>query len=80
MQNDEPWFVAKDICDVLEIVNPTRALAGLDEDEKTLHSMKGFVDTAGNPNMTFVNEPGLYSLVLRSRKPEAKAFKRKYIS
>ena len=80
MQNDEPWFVAKDICDVLEIVNPTRALAGLDEDEKTLHSMKGIVDTAGNPNMTFVNEPGLYSLVLRSRKPEAKAFKRKYIS
>lgn len=67
----EPWWVAKDVCDVLGIVNPTRALDGLDADEKsTLHIVKG------GPDRNIVNEPGLYSLILRSRKPEAKAFKR----
>lgn len=65
------WLVAKDVCDALGLVNVTRALAGLDDDEKdTLHIVKGGV---GN---NFVNESGLYSLVMRSRKPEAKAFKK----
>lgn len=70
----EPWWVAKDVCDVLGIANPSDALRGLDEDERnTLVIAEG---NRGNPNVGAVNEPGLYSLILRSRKPEAKAFKR----
>jgi prophage antirepressor-like protein len=68
-----PWFVAKDVCDVLGIVNVSRALDGLDEDERGLHTVK----TPSFPQeMAIVSEPGLYGLVLKSRKPEAKAFKR----
>ena len=68
----EPWFVAADVCKALEI-EPT-ATRRLDDDEKnTLRLTQG---TSGNPNVTIVNESGLYSLVLGSRKPEAKAFKR----
>lgn len=75
LKDGEPWFVAADVCKVLEVGNPTQALSRLDEDEKsiTLISNEG---NRGNPNMTIVNEPGLYALVLGSRKPEAKAFKR----
>lgn len=69
----EPWFVAKDVCDVLEISNPSDALKRLDEDEHTLVSIEGASN--GLP-VNAVNESGLYSLVLGSRKPEAKAFKR----
>ncbi len=69
----EPWFVAADVCDCLELGNPRSSLALLDEDEKGVHT----VDTlGGNQQMATVSEPGLYSLILRSRKPEAKAFKR----
>ena len=78
MKNDEPWFVAKDICDVLEIKNPSMAMRSLDKDEQALIIIEGL--NRGNEPVNIVNEPGLYSLVLRSRKPEAKAFKRKYIS
>jgi anti-repressor protein len=67
----EPWAVAKDVCEVLE-VDPTQTRR-LDDDEKGLCS----IQTPGGPQeMVIVNEPGLYSLVLKSRKPEAKAFKR----
>ena len=70
----EPWFVAADVCKALEISNPTKATSRLDEDERnTLTLSEG---NRGNPNVTVVNEPGLYGLVLGSRKPEAKAFKR----
>jgi len=73
-QDNEPWFVAKDVCDVLELKNPRTSIASLDEDEKnTVRIMDG---TPGNPETTVVNEHGLYSLILRSRKPQAKAFKR----
>lgn len=74
--DDEPWFVAADVCRALEIGNPTDATHRLDADEKmiTLVSIEG--NRRGNPNMTVVNEPGLYTLILSSRKPEAKAFKR----
>lgn len=69
----DPWFVAKDVCECLELGNPRSSIALLDEDEKGVHS----VDTpGGKQEMTIVSEPGLYSLILRSRKPEAKAFKR----
>jgi prophage antirepressor-like protein len=58
---------------VLELGNPRSSLALLDEDEKGVHTM----DTPGGPQeFATVNEPGLYSLILRSRKPQAKAFKR----
>lgn len=73
IRNGNPWFVAKDVCDILEMGNPRSSLALLDEDEKDVHSM----DTpGGKQEMTIISEPGLYSLILRSRKPEAKAFKR----
>ena len=71
-KDGEPWFVAADVCRALEI-DPT-ATRRLDEDEK--NTLRLTQDIAGNPNVTVVNEPGLYSLVLGSRKPEAKAFKR----
>lgn len=66
-----PWFVAADVCRALEIANTTDALSRLDEDEKYRLNL-------GLPGgVTWcVNEPGLYALVLGSRKPEAKAFKR----
>ena len=66
-------FVAKDVCAVLELKNPRSTLALLDEDEKGVH----IVDTpGGEQQMTTVTEPGFYKLVMRSRKPEAKAFQR----
>ena len=70
----EPWFVAADVCAVLGIANVGNALARLDDDEKD--SIRLADGTPGNPNKAIVNEPGLYSLILRSDKPEAKAFKR----
>lgn len=69
----EPWFVAADVCHALDIGNPSDALNRLDSDERTLVSIEGASN--GKP-VNGVNEPGLYSLVLGSRKPEAKAFKR----
>lgn len=73
LRDGEPWFVAKDVCDVLEIVNSRDAVGRLDEDEKGVVS----TDTpGGRQELQVVNEPGLYALVLGSRKPEAKAFRR----
>lgn len=74
----EPWFVAVDVCRALELSNVTRAIERLDEDEKmTLTSSEGHSGQRGGAqSMNIVNEPGLYTLVLGSRKPEAKAFKR----
>lgn len=72
-RDGEPWFVAADVCAVLAIRNNRDALASLDEDEKGVAT----TDTPGGAQqVSIVNEPGLYSLILRSRKPEAKAFKR----
>lgn len=71
--DDEPWFVAMDVCKALEIGNSRQALVRLDDDEKGVIS----TDTLGGvQSLNVVNEPGLYTLVLGSRKPEAKAFKR----
>lgn len=72
-KDGEPWFVAKDVCEILELGNASQALSRLDEDEKDVISN----DTpGGNQLMLIVNEMGLYSLILGSRKPEAKTFKR----
>ena len=70
---NEPWFIAKDVCDCLEIKNSRDALTRLDDDEKGVV----LTDTlGGSQQLQSVNEYGLYSLVLSSRKPEAKQFKR----
>ncbi len=70
----EPWFVARDALAVLGLTNITEALRSLDEDEFTTTEV---VDATGRQQqMYLVSESGLYSLILRSRKVEAKAFKR----
>lgn len=71
MIDGEPWFVAADVCKALEIQNTTQAVAKLDEDEKAMLNI-GLSGGATN----CVNEYGLYNLILGSRKPEAKSFKR----
>ena len=73
LQDNEPWFVAKDVCDCLDLSNSRKALSRLEDDEKgvTLSDTPG-----GKQEMATVNEYGLYSLVMSSRKPEAKEFKR----
>lgn len=74
VRDGEPWFVAKDVCDILEISNGRDAVSRLDEDEKnTVVITDG---TPGNPNMTIISESGVYALVFTSRKEEAENFKR----
>lgn len=73
MKGNEPWFVAADVCRVLGHSNSRMALERLDEDEKGVSSI---YTPGGEQEMSIVNEPGLYSLVLGSRKPEARSFKR----
>lgn len=75
----EPWFMAKDVCDILDLTNVSRAVSGLDDDEKsniTTSNVGGISTENGGRAPVIVNEAGLYSLILRSRKPESKAFKR----
>ena len=67
----EPWFVAKDVCDILALSNATVALQSLDDDELTKFNLGG---QHGEANI--ISEPGLYRLVMKSRKPEAKEFQR----
>lgn len=69
-ENGEPWFVAKDVCDILGHSNVSMALDRLDDDERSKFNL----GRQGETNI--VNEAGLYSLVLGSRKPEAHEFKR----
>ena len=70
-RDGEAWFVAKDVCDVLELSNVTEALRGLDVDELTSE----ILNSGGQGReMRLVSEAGLYALVFRSNKPEAKAF------
>jgi len=84
----EPWWIAKDVCDYLEHSNVSMALENLDEDEKTILNIQELNNTlsntysiisAGNPNLNFINESGLYHLIFNSRKPQAKQF-RKWIT
>lgn len=74
MKNGEPWWVAKDVCDILELSNPTEAVRNLDEDETI--SLRISEGIRGNPNMTVISESGLYSLIFRSNKPEARKFRK----
>ena len=71
--NGEPWFVAKDVCDALSLGRQHDSTRYLDADEKG----EGVVDTpSGKQTMVVINEPGFYKLIMKSRKPEAKAFQR----
>ncbi|AYK67140.1 phage antirepressor KilAC domain-containing protein [Bacillus subtilis] len=70
VKDGQPWFVAKDVCEILGIKNATQAVSKLDNDERAMLN----IGRQGNTNI--VNEPGLYTLILSSRKPEAKQFKR----
>lgn len=73
IRDGEPWFVAVDVCRVLGVNNVPDAVASLDDDEKGVVS----TDTPGGPQrVRIASEAGLYSLILRSRKPQAKTFKR----
>ena len=76
MQGEDPWFVAKNVCECLELGNVTEALRGLDDDEKVQLETNIINPEVGGRGTLLISEAGLYSLILRSRKPEAKAFKR----
>jgi prophage antirepressor-like protein len=81
MKDNRPWWVVKDVCDVLELTNPTEAIKPLDDDEKmTLRISEGHSGKRGGAQMqNVVNESGVYALIIRSNKPEAKKF-RKWIT
>ncbi|WP_416808674.1 phage antirepressor KilAC domain-containing protein [Bacillus thuringiensis] len=70
VQDEDVWFVAKDVCEVLEIKNTTQAMQKLDPEERTMFN----IGRQGETNI--INESGLYSLIMTSRKPQAKAFKK----
>jgi prophage antirepressor-like protein len=70
-RDNEPWWVLKDVCAVLGLSNPTVVAARLDADEVTKFDLGGL---SGESNI--INESGLYNVIVRSDKPEAKRFKR----
>ena len=71
--DNQPYFVAKDVCDVLQLSDVSMSVGRLDEDEKLTQVL--FV-SGQNREMWLVNESGLYNLIFRSNKPEAKAFRK----
>lgn len=72
--NGEPWFVGKDVTDILGYSNPRDALAKhVDDDDRNTVAIR---DGKGNPNQTIINESGLYALIIGSKLPAAKKFKR----
>jgi anti-repressor protein len=71
--NNEPWWIAKDICDILELTDVSMSLNRLEDDEKLIQKL--FV-SGQNRDIAVINESGLYSLILRSNKPDAKIFKK----
>lgn len=74
----EPWFVAKDVCDILGMSNPSMAVTALNKDEVAQIDPKDYLGSENRSNqaVNIVSEPGLYKLIMRSRKPEAKEFQR----
>ena len=68
--NGKPWFVAKDLCDTLGILNPSKAILNLDDDEKMISSDSNLkLGSAGNgaQSLSLVSESGMYTLILRCR-------------
>jgi hypothetical protein len=72
-EHNDPWWVARDVCKVLGHTNPNVAVQGLDEDEKGVRKV---YTPGGEQNMIVVTESGLYTLIIRSNKPEARPFRR----
>ena len=75
-RNGEPWWVLKDVCDVLGLSNPSIVADRLDEDERQKVDPKHYLGSQSNVPITIISESGLYNVILLSRKPEAKKFKR----
>lgn len=74
MRDGEPWFVAKDVCDILDLENGRDSVAkGLQDDEKGVDSI---YTLGGNQEMTVISESGLYALVFKSRKENAQVFRK----
>lgn len=71
--NGDPWFVLADVCKVLEISTPAKVSARLEDDEKGMTSIHTL---GGEQKVTIINESGLYSVILRSDKPQAKPFRK----
>lgn len=71
--NGEPWFMANDVCRILEHSNSRKAIQKLDEDEKLMYLI---VTSGQGRNVNFVNESGLYNLIFQSRKLEARRFRK----
>lgn len=69
----EPWFVAKDVCQILDLADVSMSLQRLDDDEKGTNTIGTL---GGQQSMLTVSESGLYALIFTSRKPEAKAFRK----
>lgn len=79
LRDGEPWFVAADVCRVLEIENSRDAVSRLDEDERdmvNLNTVGSSDGIRGNPNATIISESGLYALIFTSRKEAAKRFRK----
>lgn len=72
-RDDGLWWVLRDVCRVLGLTTPAKVAERLDDDEKGVSLIH---TPGGTQEMTIINEPGLYTVILRSDKPEAKAFKR----
>lgn len=71
--DEETWWVLKDVCDILSIASPHKVFERLDEDEKGWNQIPTL---GGKQNMQIVNESGLYNVILRSDKPQAKPFRK----
>lgn len=70
---DDVWFIAKDICDILGLSDVSRSVEKLEDDEKLIHKI--FV-SGQNRDILIINESGLYTLIIRSNKPEARQFRK----
>ena len=76
-ENGNPWWIAKEVCNILGLANVARAVKNLDADEKkTISITLSNRNKRGSPKRTIINEPGLYNLISKSTKPEAKVFSR----
>ena len=70
LKDDQPWWVLKDVCDILGLTNPSVVADRLDDDERSKF------DLGRQGEATIINESGLYNVILRSDKPEAKPFRK----
>lgn len=76
MIDGEPWFVLKDVCAVLGVVDHKSVVRRLDDDEKGVAQILPLGGRGGAQETTIINESGLYNVILRSDKPEAKPFRK----